>query len=297
MVKNASQNDRNPVRKIYLFQDVVFRRAVQLYPELIPVILQAVMEMPDLKIKVCRSQADLMSLSGRSAILDVLAQTSKGTRIAIEVHNSICRSEIELRAEFLSAMLTSHAVGKGINFARKRDRARIPEQYVIFICKRDLFGLGWPYYDAERLWINVPEDACYHGKAHIRVINGAYRADDPIGRLMHDMHERKAGKLLIPTIRDTLGQILKINDKEGSMDRESKQLYNFLFADKEKSLRAEIDAKDAALNAQAAALNAKDAALNAKDAALNAKDAELNRYRALFGALPPQQPPAAPAQH
>ena len=66
------------------------------------------------------------------------------------------------------------------------------------------------------------------------------------------------------------------------MDRQSKQLYKFFFADKERQLLAEIAARDAEIKA--------------RDAEIEARDAELNRYRALFGNLPPQQSPAALAQ-
>ncbi|MBQ9273324.1 MAG: hypothetical protein IJ228_00805 [Succinivibrio sp.] len=73
------------------------------------------------------------------------------------------------------------------------------------------------------------------------------------------------------------------------MDRQSKQLYKFFFADKERQLLAEIAARDAEIKAR-------DAEIKARDAEIEARDAELNRYRALFGNLPPQQSPAALAQ-
>ncbi len=60
----------------------------------------------------------------------------------------------------------------------------LPENYVIFITENDLFETGLPVYHIDRV---VKETGKPFGDAsHILYVNGAYRGDDPVGRLMHD---------------------------------------------------------------------------------------------------------------
>ena len=55
---------------------------------------------------------------------------------------------------------------------------------MIFITENDVMGKGLPLYPVER-YISVTGERFEDG-AHILYVNGAYRGDSPIGRLMHD---------------------------------------------------------------------------------------------------------------
>jgi len=58
------------------------------------------------------------------------------------------------------------------------------DTYVIFITEKDLYKKGLPIYPIERM--NVLLDIPFNDGDHILYVNGAYRGDDEIGRLMHD---------------------------------------------------------------------------------------------------------------
>lgn len=62
----------------------------------------------------------------------------------------------------------------------------IPESYIIFITARDVLKDGLPVYTIER---TIQETGKLFGdRAHIVYVNGAYRGEDEVGRLMRDFN-------------------------------------------------------------------------------------------------------------
>ena len=62
----------------------------------------------------------------------------------------------------------------------------IPESYIIFITARDVLKDGLPVYTIER---TIQETGKLFGdRAHIVYVNGAYRGEDEVGRLMQDFN-------------------------------------------------------------------------------------------------------------
>ncbi|MBQ9274750.1 MAG: hypothetical protein IJ228_08055 [Succinivibrio sp.] len=255
------------------------------FPEIIEIILRVVLEKPGLKVKGAPiPQADFKSLSGRSVIADVWAEEEDGTQLLIELHNSWDLDEVALRSEYEGAILLTHVVKPGKKFENEEDRDSIPGQYIVFLCRGDILGLGRPYYDIEPCFVSVEGRPLAPSKTHIRILNGAYREKDSIGMLMSDLCETDPQKLQLPKLRDIFSKILnwdeKISRKEQPMSQEEKDYYAFVSNEKIRMLEKEIDAQAIALSA--------------KDAALSDKDATIARYQALYGPLPSQQPPAAP---
>ena len=77
-----------------------------------------------------------------------------------------------------SSLMDANILEKG------EDYDKLPESYVIFITENDVMKGNLPVYHADRI---VAETGKPLGDgAHIVYVNGAYRDDSPIGRLMHD---------------------------------------------------------------------------------------------------------------
>ena len=55
---------------------------------------------------------------------------------------------------------------------------------MIFITENDVIGKGMPRYPVERCFIETGE--VFGDGSHILYVNGAYRDETPIGKLMHD---------------------------------------------------------------------------------------------------------------
>lgn len=89
-----------------------------------------------------------------------------------------------------ATMLDSHTLKKNDDFSA------LPETYIIFITKNDYAGQGKPFYKVKKCF----EDTAAEGKSDlpfddgctILYVNGEYRGDDAIGRLMHDFSCRNA---------------------------------------------------------------------------------------------------------
>ena len=62
----------------------------------------------------------------------------------------------------------------------------LPENYVIFITESDQYGDGKPFHRIERVDLDSDGNQLFNDGEHILYVNGAYRGDSDIGKLMHD---------------------------------------------------------------------------------------------------------------
>ena len=83
-----------------------------------------------------------------------------------------------MRARFYSAVLDANTLLPGQGFDE------LTETYVIFITEHDVLRGGFPIYHINRKIEETGMTFC--DKSHILYVNGQYRGDDAIGRLMHD---------------------------------------------------------------------------------------------------------------
>ncbi|MBQ9885550.1 MAG: PD-(D/E)XK nuclease family transposase [Lachnospiraceae bacterium] len=133
---------------------------------------------PDLKITKVRTQEDLKRLAGaRSLCLDVLCTDDNGKLYNLEIQRGRLGAG-KYRARYHSSALDIENLKEGQDFSE------LPDTYVIFITEEDIFGLGRPVYPIER--VNLATDELFGEGQHILYVNGAYRGDSDIGRLMHD---------------------------------------------------------------------------------------------------------------
>ena len=96
------------------------------------------------------------------------------------------------RFRYHQAMLDSHTLKK------KTDFEELPNLYIIFILEHDLFEKGLPIYFVNKI-LNVKDaDGNYlpfDDGCNIMYINGDYRGDNPLGKLMHDFSTPNADEM------------------------------------------------------------------------------------------------------
>ena len=139
--------------------------------------MQIVLEKPDLKVLDVRTQVFVENLLNRSVRLDILATDSTGAKLNMEVQRSD-KGAGRKRARYNSSMMDANFLKKGGDFDK------LPETWVIFITENDVMGKGLPLYPIERSFLETGER--FEDGSHILYVNGAYRGDTPIGKLMHD---------------------------------------------------------------------------------------------------------------
>lgn len=131
----------------------------------------------DLKVLDVRTQVFVENLLNRSVRLDVLATDSSGRKFNIEIQRADKGAGMQ-RARYNSSMMDANLLKKGEDFTT------LPETYVIFITENDVIGKGKPLYQIERCILETGEK--FEDGSHIVYVNGAYRDESPIGRLMND---------------------------------------------------------------------------------------------------------------
>jgi hypothetical protein len=141
-------------------------------------VLRILLQNDNLTVLSVETQADMKRLVGaRSICLDALAVDDRGKKYDIEIQRADHGAGVH-RARYHSSVLDVESLNAGDPFES------LPETYVIFITEHDIFGKGLPFYRVERINIDLGES--FGDGAHILYVNGAYRGEDEIGRLMHD---------------------------------------------------------------------------------------------------------------
>ncbi len=145
----------------------------------VELILRIVLGREDIKIKSVRTQESLKNLQGRSAILDVHAIDSTDKEFDVEIQRKDAGAGAK-RARHNSSLLDAHILKSG------DDTEDIPDSYVIFITENDVMKGNQPIYPVERYVTIGGNKVLFGDGSHIIYVNGKYRNNDEIGKLMHD---------------------------------------------------------------------------------------------------------------
>lgn len=169
--------DLERLRAFRLIDDDFFTKCFEGDTECVKLVLQIILNQSDLHIVDVRTQVFVENLLNRSVRLDVLATDSTGQKYNIEIQRAD-KGAGRRRARYNSSMMDANLLNKGEGFDA------LPETFVIFITENDVIGKGQAVYQIERCFVGTGET--FGDGSHILYVNGAYRDDSPIGKLMHD---------------------------------------------------------------------------------------------------------------
>lgn len=192
-IHQKHQEDLQRLRGFRLLDDDFLTKCFEGDTASIELVLQIVLEKPDLKVLDVRTQVFVENLLNRSVRLDILATDSTGAKLNVEVQRSD-KGAGRKRARYNSSMMDANLLKKGEDFDR------LPETWVIFITENDVMGKGLPLYPVERCFLGTGER--FEDGSHILYVNGAYRGDTPIGKLMHDFSCIDAADMYYGTLAD-----------------------------------------------------------------------------------------------
>ena len=140
--------------------------------------LRIITEKQDLIITSVETQKDMKRLVGaRSVCLDAYGTDSSGKQYDLEIQRED-KGAGKRRARYHSSVMDVENLDAGQAFDE------LPDTYTIFITEHDIFGRGKPIYHVERMMLET--DALFDDGEHIMYVNGEYRDDSDIGKLMHD---------------------------------------------------------------------------------------------------------------
>ena len=192
-IRQAHEEDLQRIRMFRLLDDDFMTKCFEGDPACAELVLRIVLDKPDLHVVEVRTQVFIGNLSKRSVRLDVLAVDSSGRKYNIEIQRDD-KGAGRRRARFNSSMMDAKWTEKGTDFED------IPDTFTIFITENDVLGEGWPVYQIERCILG--SDRLFNDGAHILYVNGAYRDNTPIGKLMHDFSCTDVADMHYKTLAD-----------------------------------------------------------------------------------------------
>ena len=190
MDEQQRQRNLEKIQRMCLMDDVFFNVCLDDSPECVELILQIVMDEPELKVQSVTTQRTITNLNYHGVRFDVMA-TAKGKVYDIEVQRAD-EGAIPQRARYNSYMIGVRELHSGKKYNE------LPESYVIFITAHDVIGDGLPIYHIDRV-IRETGRAFADGD-HIIYINGENRDDTALGRLMQDFFCKEPNKMFYSTL-------------------------------------------------------------------------------------------------
>jgi len=165
------------IAQFRLFDDDFMSKVFEDDIEATEFILRIILQRDDLEVTESKGQVSVKNLLGRSIRLDIKAKDKNGKLYNIEVQRAD-EGACEKRARYYSAILDSNTLLPRQNFTE------LPETYVIFITEHDVLNGGLPLYHINR---KIEEnEMTFCDESHIIYVNGEYRGENNIGKLMHD---------------------------------------------------------------------------------------------------------------
>ncbi len=161
-------------------------------------------EATELLLKIILKKNDIMVISvvgqrefqspivgGRNIRLDILAKDNTGKYYNVEVQKKPEGAHMR-RARFNSSMMDSRMLKAGQEFSELQD------SYMMFITQTDIFGHGIPVYTINRHFEET--DDLFDDGSHIIYVNGNYKGEDEVGKLLHDFGCKESKDMYYPEL-------------------------------------------------------------------------------------------------
>ena len=166
------------LKKLTLFDAILFRKAFDLNIPAAETLLRTIMENDKIKVARCKTEYTVTGLASHSVQLDLLATDEHGKFFNVEVQTESSGAPPQRARYYSGAVDTGH-------FPKGEDYNTLFDTYVIFITKEDVLSGGLPIYHVSR---TVKETGkSFNDGSYIIYVNGEMANDNTaLGRLVHD---------------------------------------------------------------------------------------------------------------
>jgi hypothetical protein len=186
------------------FMRMVFRDCA----EATQAVLRAVTGIGDLEVVQFETQRDERRAGIRSAELDVLARDSEGRAYDMEVQ--LGEALDPKRCRYYGSLMDVGELAPGRGFDA------LPERWVIFLMEGDPRAAGRATYHFQ--YRDGADGGLLGDETHVLAVNGAWRGNDEVGRVMHDMLCSDPDEMLVGEIRERVKYL-----KEAHVDAQGKE--------------------------------------------------------------------------
>ena len=203
--------------KNYTIMNDIFMRNVFKKKECVEYILQVIMSKKNLQVVDQILQKDYKNLQGRSAVLDCVARDETKRQFNVEIQGED-EGASPKRARYHSGLLDMNTLNPGEPFDN------LPETYIIFITRNDVLG-----YNRAICHINrkiEEENEPFKDEAHIIYVNSKKQEDTELGRLMHDLHCKKASDIYSKILASRVYELKETEKGVREMCRDMEEIYS-----------------------------------------------------------------------
>ena len=182
---SANSRTRKALDEMCLMDDALFSKCFDGDRKCSSLMLRIILGRNDLDVTEARTQRWIQNIENHSVKLDIAAKDSNGKLYNIEMQKASGRS-LRKRARYYSAMIDTRSLRKSHGYGR------LPESYVIFITRKNIFRKGQAIYEIDR-YIKGSGEPYGDGTHIIHVCDiihvCAVNADEDtaLGHLVHDL--------------------------------------------------------------------------------------------------------------
>lgn len=149
-------------------------------------LIRQLMENTTLNIISFRTQDDIPMLISKSPRLDITAEDDKGTIYEIEIQR-LEEPAPARRVRYYSSVMDSELLRKGVDYNK------LPEVYLFYISKEDIWRRGQTVYKLEQMLRFGNDVIPYDNGLHTVYVNAEIDDGSDIARLMQYLKTAKAG--------------------------------------------------------------------------------------------------------
>lgn len=214
--KDAHQKDLQRLRGFRPIDDTFMRGLFRENLPLAELVLRIITGKPDLVLTHCETQADMNRVTGaRSICLDAYATDSAGKKYDLEIQRADEGAGYH-RARYHSSVIDVE------NLDKSQDFDELPDSYVLFITEKDYYRAGKPLYVIRRM--NLTLGTPFEDGTCILYVNGEYRGNSDLGRLMHDFNCNNADDMYFDLLAEKTRYLKENQEGVNEMCRAMEEL-------------------------------------------------------------------------
>ncbi len=202
--------------KHYTIMNDIFMRNVFKKKECVEYILQVIMNKKDLQVIDQILQMDYKNLQGRSAVLDCVAKDETDRQFNVEIQGENDGASPK-RARYHSGLLDMNTLNPGDPFDK------LPETYIIFITRNDTLKNNLPISHIKRVIRESGE--IFDDEENIIYVNSQKQDNTELGRLMHDLHCKKASDMYSPILSSRVHELKETEKGVEEMCKDMEEIY------------------------------------------------------------------------
>lgn len=201
-------------QNLSLWDDRLFRTAIQNNPTLAKEILVPILGRRDFKVTDVQTQVHADSMDRHGVVFDCVIRFHNGTQVDLEMQKQD-EGANAMRISYYAARFMSSRLGKS------DDYRKLPNTIIVFLVRKDILRQGRPLYQVHRFAIGDDRNPSitFPDKQWIYIADMRYRDErSELGRLMHDLGTPESEQIFNPVLAEAMDDV-KYRRKDNFMNR------------------------------------------------------------------------------